>query len=431
MRKGFLASLTLLLATGLAWAEPPASGSSQPPVMQPWLTSIEGAKPVDRPAAACPVECCPVPVAAPCGPPGRVWASAEYLLWWIKDSQLPPLVTASPASAAGVLGPSTGVLVGGSDLDHDAFSGGRFIVGFWLNDCHTIGLETEYFFLGTRTDSLSVSGFGGANSGAIARPFINAVTGREDSELVSFPGLVSGTVNVSTSSRLWGAEENAVINLCCSCESCSCTPHGYRVDLLAGFRYLELDEGLTISESLTVLPTATTGAGTRFGLVDEFDTHNRFYGGQVGARAEYWWGRFFTDALAKVALGSTHESVTINGATIISAPGATPVVREGGLLALPTNIGHFSRDRFSVVPEVGINVGYAITSNLRAFVGYTFLYWSDVARPGNQIDRVINPTQIPTNMGAGTLVGPARPAVNLRDTDFWAQGVNFGVEFRY
>jgi hypothetical protein len=203
------------------------------------------------------------------------------------------------------------------------------------------------------------------------------------------------------------------------------------VDFLAGFRYLELDEGLTIQENLTLLPTAPANAGTTFGLADEFTTHNRFYGGQIGARGEYWKGKAFVNLYGKVALGETQETISINGLTIITPPGGTPTAHAGGLLALPTNSGHFTRDEFAVVPEIGINVGYQVTDHLRAFVGYTFLYWSDVARPADQIDLAINGTQVPTNLGSGKLVGPARPAVNLNSTDFWAQGINFGLEFRY
>jgi hypothetical protein len=80
---------------------------------------------------------------------------------------------------------------------------------------------------------------------------------------------------------------------------------------------------------------------------------------------------------------------------------------------------------------VGINVGYQLTEHLRAFVGYSFLYWTHVARPGDQIDRAVNPTQLPLSTTAPQLTGPARPAPVLRDTDFWAQGISFGVEFRY
>jgi hypothetical protein len=61
-------------------------------------------------------------------------------------------------------------------------------------------------------------------------------------------------------------------------------------------------------------------------------------------------------------------------------------------------------------------------------VGYNFLYWSNVIRPGNQVDRVINPNLLPPANGLG---GPNRPTFEFHGSDFWAQGVSFGLEFRY
>jgi hypothetical protein len=57
------------------------------------------------------------------------------------------------------------------------------------------------------------------------------------------------------------------------------------VDVLAGFRFLELTEGLAITEDLTVDPRVPLAGGTAFRVHGQFTTRNRFYGGQVGARA--------------------------------------------------------------------------------------------------------------------------------------------------
>jgi hypothetical protein len=73
----------------------------------------------------------------------------------------------------------------------------------------------------------------------------------------------------------------------------------------------------------------------------------------------------------------------------------TPQRFPGGYFAQPTNIGDFHRAVFAVVPEIGLNVGYDLTGWMTAFFGYTFLYTNNVARPGNQIDRSINPIQSP------------------------------------
>ena len=441
MRKGILISACgLLVAAGSALAEPPS------PVTRAYLDKSVNpaagvmaslaeepgvpAEGVGAPAPghpdhittpdACNGNGCAT-CREPCGPPGRFWVSAEYLLWWIKDERLPPLVTAGPAGTTGVLGsPGTTVIFGGSDLNHEEFSGGRFAAGFWLDDCQTVGVEADFFFLAPRSSNFFVGG--GTGGPIIARPIINALTGEETSEFVSSP-LVSGNIQVHSRSELFGAEVNGICNLCCCCT--------HRLDLLGGFRYLQLEEKLDITEDLTLAPTVPTFGGSHISVRDHFETQNRFYGGQLGVRGEWWRGRAFVNVRGEVTLGETHESIDIRGVTTLTPPGGTTTTVPGGILALPSNSGHFTRDEFSVVPEVGINVGYQVTNHLRAYVGYTFLYWSDVVRPGDQIDRTINLTQVPSTGGSGVLVGPARPAVLFKTTDFWAQGINLGLEFRF
>jgi hypothetical protein len=350
----------------------------------------------------------------------RFYASGEYLLWWIKSSPMPPLVTTSIPASDGILGmPTTTVLFGGS-INNEERSGGRFTAGYWLDSCQTKGIEGSVFFLGQRSVRFS------ANSNqfpVLARPFFNLNSGTEFSELTASPGLFTGNIAVNSHSRLWRAEANLRGNLCQSC----C----YRLDLLAGFRYVQLDEGVAIMEDTRALPDAPLFPGSRFQLLDSFGTRNQFYGGQVGAAAEYRRGPWFVDLRGKVALGGVHQSIDIDGGQVRVLPTGEVLTFKGGLLALPTNIGHFTRDRFAVVPEIGLQVGYQINDNLRVFVGYSFLYLSSVVRPGDQIDRVVDITQIPNFPVPARPTGLTRPAVSFKDTDFWAQGISFGLEIRY
>jgi len=99
----------------------------------------------------------------------------------------------------------------------------------------------------------------------------------------------------------------------------------------------------------------------------------------------------------------------------------------GGVLALPSNDGRRNYQSFSIVPEVGLNLGLLLTSRLKAPVGYNFLYWTEVVRPGDQIDRVVDRNTIPTVqqfvLGAlGTSPAPIR-----EQTDFWMHGITFGL----
>lgn len=444
MRNGFLCSCAaVVLGTTLAAAQapPPVGPTPVPPATSPVRDKTDLTFP-PLPARVAPEDPGPNPcfpgggaepatpgradwgdAGSPDGPSVRFWAGADYLLWWTRGSAAPPLVTASPASAGGILGPSTTVLAGGSNIDFGAFSGFRFTLGAWLNEEGTIGLEGGGLFLGSRAEDFSAGGNGGAGSPTVGRPFLNANTGRPDAELVALPGRLAGTVAVHSASRLDGGELNGLLNVCCGC----C----YRLDVLGGFRFFELNDRLGITENLAV-PRGVSGlGGTTFGIQDEFDTADRFYGGQVGFRGEVRRDRLFVDLTGKVALGTVEEIADVRGVTVITPPGGAARVSPGGLLALPTNIGRHTQSHFAVLPEAGLDVGYQLSRCVAVSVGYNFLYLSDVARPGDQIDPVLNPTQLPALGSAGRLVGAPRPAFQFHETDFWAQGLRCGLEFRY
>src|SRR5262249_39329755 len=159
-----------------------------------------------------------------------------------------------------------------------------------------------------------------------------------------------------------------------------------------------------------------------------FSTRNRFYGGQLGTAIEFRRGPWTLDFRGKVGLGLTHQTVDISGVTVLTRPGGAQQFFSGGLLTAPSNIGHYNRDRFSVVPELGVTLGYQVTDHWKIFAGYNFLYWTNVVRPGGQIDRNINTNIVPSlaltagQRGNGT--GPLVPAPQLHDTDFWAHGVS-------
>jgi hypothetical protein len=354
------------------------------------------------------------------------WIRNEYLLWNIHHANLPPLVTTSPPTSLGVLGnPGTAILFGGGTADNEEMSGGRFTFGTWLDCNNCLGVEGSFFFLGNRSVRFNAASNGNP---LLARPFFNADpnVNSEDAELIANPSIfnlppLTGAINIKLSSELWNAEVNGLWNYC---RGCCC-----RTDLIFGFRYVSLQEDLTITENLQVPLTSPTLAGETLFVNDHFETHNHFFGGQVGFRSEYNWRCWTFDVTAKCALGGTHQTVTINGATIITPLGGAPSAFAGGLLAQPTNIGHYSRDRFSVIPEVGGNISYRLNDHWRAFAGYDFLYWTNVVRPGDQIDRTVNGTQLAPR--TGPFVGPARPAFTFKEGDFWAHGTNIGLEFRY
>jgi hypothetical protein len=368
-------------------------------------------------------------------PPSRFWVSAEYLLWNIKNQQIPALVTTSPngtpQAMAGVLPRATVLFPPDNGSLWDGLrSGARLTFGMWLCEDQCLGIESSSFFLGQNSNNFVYSSTGNP---ILARPFTNVPTSLiaplpgQLSELVAFPGVVAGSVTVHTSSQLYGTELNLRSNLwrgCC-----------WRIDAIGGFRYINLNESLDVRENLSEAPTPFTPGGPVM-VHDSFETSNNFYGGQFGLDMGFKRGRWSLDLLGKIGIGDMHESVRIDGSTAFPSLNA---VAPGGFLALPSNIGSFERNRLAFVPEGGLKVGFQATQHCRLFVGYTFMYLSDVVRPGDQIDTRVDLRQVPVASfitggpaAPGMIMPPASlPGVPMKRSDFWAQGVNFGVEFKF
>jgi Putative beta barrel porin-7 (BBP7) len=419
MRSGF-ACLIAMASASLSLAQTPQA--AVPP-------------PITVSAAPAPSASGDVLAGACCQPGSRLWASSEYLLWWIKEAPLPAsLVTTGPVSGnPGALN-AGGVPLFGSQMPFNDLSGVRLTIGGWLDSSGTIGLEGSGFIVPKQTRTFAASSDPTGNPVIAFRyqdPPVNGVP-PEDAFQAAIPGMFAGGVKVISSSLLGGAEANGVANL---------GSYGsLRLQALAGFRYLDLEEDLTLDFTQRALPGSTVPflggmfpAPDTVESLDTFRTRTQFYGGQLGIRGEYGFGSLFVTGSAKIALGDSHEVVTILGSSTLNIPGVAPQTVSGGQFASTTNDGRYTRDDFAVVPEVELDIGYQVSQSLRVFVGYNFLYWSRVVRPGNQVDLVVNDLFNPVNPGFGsTAMGTAPfPRAYFNTSDFWAQGVTLGVEFRF
>jgi hypothetical protein len=224
-------------------------------------------------------------------------------------------------------------------------------------------------------------------------------------------------VNVTETSRLLGAGGAYRRELCASCVAGP-------VFGLVGYRYLRLRDDLQISTASIVTDPFAVFTGT-FAVADHFKTLNQFHGADLGIMGLIAHGPWTLDWRATVALGATLTDVSIDGSTTFIEQGTTTTF-AGGVLALASNSGVRRASRFSAVPEFNARLGYQLTPHWRAFAGYNLIYWTGVARPGGAIDTMIDPLQLPPALAAG-----ARPAPQSNSTDFWAQGVNFGLAFNY
>ncbi|HEX4147175.1 MAG TPA: BBP7 family outer membrane beta-barrel protein [Pirellulales bacterium] len=366
-----------------------------------------------------------------CGPPGRFWVRDEYLGFWTKGDSLPVLVTTAPVGTF----PVTTPVYGGNSVNGGYRSGNWIQAGMWLDCCRTWGIQGDYFFLGQASTGFNQTSDG---SPVLARPYTDTTTGQPWQQLVAYPGTVVGGVSVCDSTTFQSAGINLLHNLCCwqSCcndsdQGCGCCFQGQtcsRLDFITGFRYYNLGDNLGITENLTNISTTNSvPVGTMIKVNDSFRTQNNFYGGTLGLTSTHYKNRWVYEGTAQVALGANNQKITINGSTTNSFPGQPTVVNPGGLYALSSNIGSYTHTNFAAIPQFSGRLGYRFTPRFTGFVGYTFIYWGQVARAGNQVNTTVNPNLLPP-AGSG---GPAQPSFALHETGFWAQGITLGGQLNF
>jgi hypothetical protein len=367
----------------------------------------------------------------------RFWAEADYLMIWSKAAPVPPLVTTGPIDVLGPSGfpgalgpPTTRVLIGNENVVFPPASGLRLTLGAWIDDDGHYGVESTYFRVLERGQQRGVSAPGLPGTAPLSIPFFDANLLQENSIGIAFARAsspIAGAAQLNMTSRLEGAEING---LCRLYEGV--TPYlGARLDLLYGFRWISLRENLFFDTRSNVV-----GLADVFQTQDNFRSSNDFYGAQLGLREQVYHGRFFLRLTGKVAMGSMHEVTRIDGSLLTNDfPSLAGMTRafNGGYFALPTNSGRFATDRFAFAPEASVGAGVQVNDWLRLSVSYVFLYLTSVVRPGDQIDRVINPTQGPAFTGNpnSALMGPARPADTGKSDGYWMQGLSVGAEVRF
>ncbi len=340
----------------------------------------------------------------------HMWFSGEYLLWRVQDSA--PVELATLFAATGV-NTSTGLDNG------SARSGFRLYGGYWFDEAHCCGLEAGFLYLDQKR-SFSAASTQDAFQAGIANIPTRVVTNLPvDTGMDLDPGDLLTSITTGTSYfRLWGIEANFRRTVWWI--------GGLSVDVLAGFRNMQLDETVSLTGDFTFMepnpdeaaPGPEDGRTVHMSTLDTIECHNQFYGGQVGASFTWHCYRLTVDGLAKFAVGGINQQITAGGLTMQSAGlieptvGAALVPRPaatlpGGILT-STPLTTVNRMRVSVMPELRASLGYQVTNNVNAFIGYNFIWWTNVAIPGDQ---------------SSTSTSGSR--------DIWFQGLDFGVLVKF
>jgi Putative beta barrel porin-7 (BBP7) len=396
------------------------------------------------------------------GGPARIWFGADYLRWVPKSMDVNyPFATTSAPADLGILGRATTSALLGADrnISFDASNGFRAWVGMSWDDAGTLGAELSGFWVDKQSKTTD---FGGNSSGlpVLAVPFFDANAGAQGSYIISFPGINSGSIRVETSTRALGGELNCVLNLY---PSGGDQPGG--LVLLAGLRFWQLKETfseLTTSSTFGVppggvvppgtLPPPAFGAsffpgaggvfaGTFFGpalapytvqTTDRIQTRNDFYGANIGFRGDIGYGNWFLNLTGKFAAGYMRQQADVIGSSSLTTAGGLVSIQPGGLFSVADDLGRHHKDRFAILPEGGVSVGYQLCSWMKLSAGYTYMWTNTVIRPTNTITPVLNPNLIPVSpVFNGNAPSSFVPRNVVNESDFHLHGFTAGIEISF
>ena len=393
------------------------------------------------------------------------WLGGDYMLTFVTPQPIPfPLLTTSSPNQQGLLGlPTTIQLITGEDIRYSAFSAMRLNGGFFGDADRRFGFDMTALYTEvaeyTRNFSSVTPGSAPTNIPLLARPFIDTATGLSSSLVLTNTNIGAGSAVFRTRTQAWGVDPAALWNVFRSAPG---SGRAVSLDFLMGYKFFQVREslslesfvalnqarlvpiirpgpfGVPIQVGVRIIPIPTnvggvvTGAPATVAIADRFQVTNRFNGIFIGLRGEARYGMWTLGTTAKFGVGHMHQMLQIQGNTsFVNVQTGQSGAAYGGLYANSTNIGKFDNDEFAVIPDISMNVGINLTKQLSAYVGYTVIYVNRVARPGDQLNPVIDPTIVPFSPTYGNLSGVSGTARLFNQNEFWLYGINFGFQFRY
>lgn len=349
-------------------------------------------------------------------PRDRLFAKVDFLWWYLKKDEIPPLLTTGPDGTTGVPGdPGVTTFYGGSIMSrHDRFIGVRPTLGYWFNEAETVGLEATAFFVERDSSILHIKRV----TSPLFLLYTDANTGEQAVEQFSglFPSGVTrqGSVQVYGRKEIYAEDVRGLVEISRN--------ETWKWTAIAGAKFIQFRNQLNIVTTGMDLPDLNV----LYGVEDNYHAYDRFYGGQLGLRTEAKWGNWFINGTVTCGLGTNEQRLVTHGSRLVHTP-VSYDRRDVGLYIQHSNTGEDIRWAFSAVPEVNLNLGWAPREWFNVQIGYSAFVWLNVLRAGDQVDTVVNTNQI----NGETYDGPARPTIPWKESTFWAQGLNIGCELRW
>ena len=328
----------------------------------------------------------------------RLTARIEAATFWPTSQTLPPLVRTDQIGV-----PGSTDLFGGTQNLNQSVQGlrGEFGWKFGVANCNTL----QFRFFDAGAQSLT---FDSPTSSAtsIVRPYQDGSQNPivQDAVSIKEPGVSNGSVLAHAYSDVQGGD---ILLKGLWLKNCDST-----TEWLLGYQNARLTDSIDVHST-----TTPVGSTNLLELRDQFRTVNQFNGATLGLSRILYSPRWSLGSMFKLGMGDLQRDVTISGFQKVG--NAQPTTN--GLLARSPANGVYSTNTFAFSPEVNVTLGYRLTRNIEATLGYNYLGLPKVARAGQQIDTVSDLDS----------ANPTRPRFILQESNFSLHSLNYGLQYRY
>ena len=326
----------------------------------------------------------------------RLTARIEAATFWPSAQAIPSLVrSAEPPAGTDLFGGTVGM-----DQSVQGIRG-EFGWKFGIGGCNSL----QFRFFDAGAQSLTFDSLVNTTT-PIVRPFVDGsgTTLEQDSVSVREPGISTGDLLAHAYSDVQGGD---ILLKGLWLKNCDST-----TEWLLGYQNARLTDSIDVHS--TTIPTGST---TLLELRDQFRTVNQFNGATLGLSRTLYSPRWSLGSMFKLGMGDLQRDVTISG---FQKVGNAPATTNGLLARSPAN-GVYSTNTFVFSPEVNVTLGYRLTRNIEATLGYNYLGLPKVARAGQQIDTVSDLDS----------ANPTRPRFILQESNFSLHSLNYGLQYRY
>ena len=315
---------------------------------------------------------------------------------------------------ATIIGPDSRPLAAGSYGWENKLKGGVWTydmedVSTGLSACFEDLIKNSEESYGVTLESFAAGGTSGRSLGL---RFFDTSANAENAFLVLLDPNLDGRLSVESELDIVASELYA--------KALFMEGSDYRVELVGGYSYFNIEDSLSINSSRT-----NTVTGRVVDVRDRFEATNNFHGGQIGFQTSIHKGPISLTSLTKVHMGNMRQLVNINGAgqrRFLGVPGVETF--DTGLYTVGTE-GRARQNEFAFAPEANFKLGYRMRNYVNFTVGYSFIYWNRVALSGDQFDGLVDQSRFQNPLA------PPPQLPTVKDRGFFVHGIDFGVTIDY